>query len=54
MVSLGCREKQGKEVRMGWSVGFTGEVGREEERLQLICFGAREEAEGLRLWEQRE
>lgn len=49
----------GGEPRMQWIAGeggedgmvcgFTGEVGREEKRLQLICFSARKEAEGLNL-----
>lgn len=43
----------GEEGEDGMVCGFTGEVGGEEERLKLICFSARKEAEGLSLGEQR-
>lgn len=44
----------GRKVRMGWSMGPTGDAGRGEGRLQLVfCYSAREETEELGLGEQR-
>lgn len=44
-----------KDVKKGWSVWTTGDVGRGEGSLQLvICCSTRDETKGLSLGEQRD
>lgn len=43
-----------ERFRKGWSVGFSGAMGKEEGRLQLVfCCRTRDKTEGIVLGKQR-